>query len=61
MKKQDNKLYVRCPECNKLVTAKVPKGGDGSAWYPWSHGNPKTNEKCNGCYCLVTELEDENE
>ena len=54
------KLYVRCPECGKIVTARVPKGGDGSAWYPYSHGNPKTNKKCDGCYMMVEKLEEKN-
>ena len=51
------KIYGKCPECGKIVTAKIPKLGDGSAWYPYPHGNPKTNKKCNGCYILVDKLE----
>lgn len=49
--------YVICPECGKFVSAIVPKGGDGSVYRPYSHGNPKTNEKCEGCYREVEYLE----
>jgi endogenous inhibitor of DNA gyrase (YacG/DUF329 family) len=49
------KVKVKCPDCGKVVTGIVPKFGDGSAWYPYSHGNPITNQMCKGCFRLVDE------
>lgn len=50
------KIYIECPECGKIVTGKVPKGGDGSCWNPYSHNNPRTNEKCTGCIEQVDDI-----
>ncbi len=36
------KQICKCPECGKIVSAKIPKGGDGSMWVPVWH---KDNER----------------
>lgn len=30
-------VFVICPDCGKRVAGRVPRGGDGSAWYPRFH------------------------
>lgn len=41
MKSKNKKPICKCPECGKIVSAKIPKGGDGSMWVPYRH---KDNE-----------------
>ena len=45
---------VRCPDCRRVVAGRVPKGGDGSAWYPHRH-NTTGGLPCNGHTAVVTE------
>lgn len=46
-------MKVICPVCEKVVSAYVPKGGDGSALRPYRHGN------CEGRFELVEEIYEE--
>lgn len=46
-------MKVICPVCEKVVSAYVPKGGDGSAYRPYRHGD------CEGRFELVEEIYDE--
>jgi len=41
------KQICKCPECGKIVSAKIPKGGDGSMWVPVWH---KDNERKVGSF-----------
>jgi hypothetical protein len=43
-------MKVICPVCEKVVSAYVPRGGDGSALRPYRHGN------CEGRFELVVEI-----
>jgi hypothetical protein len=46
-------MKVICPICEKIVSAYIPKGGDGSAYRPYRHGD------CEGRFELVTEIYEE--
>lgn len=40
-------LRFRCVVCGKLTDGRLPKGGDGSVYYPRRH-NGKDGEPCPG-------------
>lgn len=46
-------MKVICPVCEKVVSAYVPKGGDGLAYRPYRHGD------CEGRFELVEEIYEE--
>ena len=43
-------MKIICPVCEKVVSGYVPRGGDGSAYRPYRHGD------CEGRFELVTEI-----
>lgn len=44
-----NTNLVRCTTCGLVFKARVPKGGDGSAWFPAFHKRG-AGERCEGSY-----------
>jgi hypothetical protein len=45
------KQRVECVICHKVLSARIPPGGDGSALYPRKHISAiNANEYCDGTY-----------
>lgn len=50
---------VTCSECGKVVSGRVPAGGDGSALFPWRHrAGGKFGQICTGTYTECQEDKD---
>jgi hypothetical protein len=56
----NTKRRVRCSVCGKEVSARIPKGGDGSEDYPAYHkdttGIPSVFPVCRGTFSPATTL-----